>query len=133
MFLWLIGAFAHTVQNRVSMDVYTIKVYAFVPAVFKCFFQYHAARVQIRLESPNATISDWDVNVLISDSTTNKFCQLAYDLFISVRRFCIVSTRYSYLKSKICMYRWRQEPYIPREICVYLSWRPKRDQRCGLE
>jgi hypothetical protein len=30
------------------------------------------------------TISDWDVNVLFSDSTTNKFCQLAYDLFVSL-------------------------------------------------
>lgn len=28
-------------------------------------------------------ISDWDVNVLFSDSTANKFCQFAYDLFVS--------------------------------------------------
>lgn len=29
------------------------------------------------------TVSDWDVNVLFSDSETNQFCQLAYDLLVS--------------------------------------------------
>ena len=48
-----------------SMDVYTVKVYAFVPAVFKRCFQYHAARLQFRLESPNASTPFWQADDML--------------------------------------------------------------------
>ena len=67
-------------------------------------------------------ISDWDVNVLFSDSTTNKFCQLAHDLFVSLYCsaflcfMCFLSPNRS-THSRLCtecyFAGWLQDMHLP--------------------